>query len=282
MGDVEVQEAATVSTTERVEESDMSQAVEEVTSPPTTEGAAEVPEQLPPDDESFDEERLDDELLARPPWMDEPVEVPEGAEEAATAEEVPAAEAEEAYPPEEEEAEEVAEAKGTPTVEVAPPLEGEKRGVAWWVWPVVILIAGLLGMLFSLWFLLGTNGTLSYAGTYDVFALQDRVETLEADVGAVQQQMDELRQQLDALQGLEARMGETETAVAALSETASTLQAQVDDLESQLGALTSALEETKATLASIQAQGERVQDFFVRLQALIAELFGEQAPTPTD
>ena len=89
-------------------------------------------------------------------------------------------------------------------------------------------------------------------------------------------EVDGLRQRLDTLEGLTARMEKAESAVDTLRQEMEALDQQADTLESELASVSE-------DLSTMQAQAQQVTTFFDRLQALLKEIFGDEAavgPTP--
>jgi competence ComEA-like helix-hairpin-helix protein len=250
-------------------------------------------------------ERLADRLTVTPPDVipllggEETVleETPEealAAPEATASQEMPPPEAEEpvsALQLEEggispaEEAPAAEEAPGPPGVEPeappSPPAPARepprRRGLSFsfsGLWPA--LLGGLLGMIFALLVFSGINGSLDLSNSRAVLDLQNRMDNSAAEMKSLRGEVDGLRQRLDTLEGLTARMEKTESAVDTLRQGTEALDRRADTLESEL---TSVSED----LSAMQAQAQQVTTFFERLQALLKEIFGDEAatgPTP--
>jgi competence ComEA-like helix-hairpin-helix protein len=242
---------------------------------------AAPPGPLPP---PVAEELVLEELLGPAPAVPEAPALPEvappeaepEAEEAVVVEEKPPA-AEEAPPP--------------PQVEtVAPPPapvprgEPVRRGSLSWLWSS--LLGGLLGMLFALLVFSGINGSLDLSNSRAVLGVQNRMDALTAEMNSLRGDINGLRQRLDTLEGLTARMDKAEAAV-------DTLRQEVGDLDQRAGTLETEVTSVSEDVATMQTESERVTTFFGRLQALLQDVFGEEAavepmpespvatPTPT-
>ena len=126
-------------------------------------------------------------------------------------------------------------------------------------------------MILTLLVLAGINGSLAVDRTRAVLEMENRVENLSAAVDALQSETAGLRQRLDTLEGLTARMERAESAVDDLRGETAALAQQASALENEVEALSD-------ELAAIQSHAERVETFFRQLQGLLSELFGEEVP----
>ncbi len=173
------------------------------------------------------------------------------------------------------------EAPTPPRVETAapssPPVpvrEPSKRSGLSWLWSS--LVGGLLGMFFTLLVFSGINGSLDLSSSHAVLDVQNRMDNLAAEMSSLGGEIDGLRQRLDTLEGLTARMEKAESAVDTLRQETTALDQRADVLESELASVSE-------DLSVIQAQAQRVTTFFGQLQALLEETFGDEAatePTP--
>ncbi len=145
-----------------------------------------------------------------------------------------------------------------------------------WLGSVLLggLLGGVLGMIFSLLVFAGVNGSLDVGHSRAMVRMENRVESLSAAVDSLQGEVAGLRQRLDVLEGLTARMERAESAVEELRGETAALAQQAATLEEEVNALSE-------DLAAVQSHAERVESFFHRLQALIGELFGQETPAPT-
>ena len=246
-----------------------------------------------------------------PPIFEEAplVEAPEAAPalpEPLAPQEVPSPEAEEAVPEEahiplEEEIvseeehiplEEVApaaeETPAPPAVEPAalPPAPAPPRLPSALAWLGAALVGALLGMALALLVFYGINGALDVSGSHAVIGVQNQLDSLAAEMDFMRGEIDGLDQRLKTLEGLTARMEKAEFAV-------DTLRQETADLDGRANALEGELAGVSEGLSEVQAQSERVTTFFSQLQALLQDVFGDEAavepapespaetPTPT-
>jgi len=171
-------------------------------------------------------------------------------------------------------------APAPPRVETAtpppahPPVhEPSRRGGMFWLWSA--LLGGLFGMVFTLLVFAGINGSLDLNSSHAILDVQNRVSNLAAETNSLRGEIGGLRQRLDTLEGLTARMDKAESAVQTLRQETVALDQRANALESEV---TSVSEE----LSTVQVQTQRVTTFFERLQALLQDVFGsEGAPAPT-
>jgi competence ComEA-like helix-hairpin-helix protein len=172
-------------------------------------------------------------------------------------------------------------APAPPRVETAapppspPPVhEPPRRTSLSWLWSA--LLGGLFGMVFTLLVFAGINGSLDLSSSHAILDVQNRVNNLAAETNSLRGEIGGLRQRLDTLEGLTARMDKAESAVQTLRQETVGLDQRANALESEV---TSVSEE----LSTVQAQTQRVTTFFGRLQALLQDVFGSEgtpAPTP--
>jgi chromosome segregation ATPase len=131
-------------------------------------------------------------------------------------------------------------------------------------------------MIFALLVFSGINGSLDLSNSRAVLDLQNRMDNSAAEMKSLRGEVDGLRQRLDTLEGLTARMEKTESAVDTLRQGTEALDQRADTLESELASVSE-------DLSVMQAQAQQVTTFFERLQALLKEIFGDEAaagPTP--
>lgn len=275
--------------------------VEEEEGPPE---GSEVEEAAVPPGESISEEGSDlEELASEERWLEAGEERPEMSEEARSddeerpAEEV--AEEDESDEEEQAEAEEVAveeqpsrgaspdEGSMPASSPVTRPQEAPLSRSTWgrlsWVWTA--MLGGFLGMIFTLVVFAGVNGSLDVAHSRAVLSVESRIDSLMADVDALQGDVAGLRSRLDALEGLTARMDEVESAVGDLREETTDLRGRTEVVEEDLAAVSEELEVMADAVATLQEQAGRTRDFFIRLQSMLSDVFGEVGegsapPTP--
>jgi competence ComEA-like helix-hairpin-helix protein len=236
-----------------------------------------------------------------PPIFEEAplVEAPEAAQalpEPPAPQEVPSPEAEEAVPEEahipleeeivseeehiplEEEAPAAEETPAPPAVEPAAPSPAPARPrlPSALAWLGAALVGALLGMALALLVFYGINGALDVSGSHAVIGVQNQLDSLAAKMDFLQGEIDGLDQRLKTLEGLTARMEKAESAVDALRQETADLDGRANALEGELAGVSEGLSE-------VQAQSERVTTFFSQLQALLQDVFGDEAavePTP--
>jgi competence ComEA-like helix-hairpin-helix protein len=173
----------------------------------------------------------------------------------------------------------------TPPPPPAPTREPSRRRSLSWLWSA--LLGGLLGMIFALLVFSGINGSLDLSNSRAVLELQNRMDNSAAEMKSLRGEVDGLRQRLDTLEGLTARMEKAESAVDTLRQEAAALDQRADTVESEVASMSE-------DLSAMQAQAQQVAMFFDRLQALLQEVFGDEAaagpapespvetPTPTE
>lgn len=129
-----------------------------------------------------------------------------------------------------------------------------------------------MGMVFTLLVLYGINGSLSIHHSRTILEMENWMDNVAADVDSLQGEVDGLRRQLGMLEGLTARMNRTQSAVDRLREDTVNLNERADTLGERVTAIS-------GNLATLQAQSQRVDTFFQRLQVLVNELFGRPQTT---
>lgn len=151
-----------------------------------------------------------------------------------------------------------------------------------WLWTA--MLGGFLGMVFTLVVFAGVNGSLDVAHSRAVLGIQSRIDGLMADLDALQGDVAGLRRRLDALEGLTARMDEVESAVDDLRVETTDLSGRTEVLEEDVAAVSEEVEVLSDAVATLQEQAGRTIDFFLRLQRMLNDLFGEagdESPPPT-
>lgn len=172
-------------------------------------------------------------------------------------------------------------------MEVVPlPPAGRERTLPW-LWPTLLgaLLGGLLGVFFSILVFAGINGSIDVGQSR---AMQDlrgefagmtvELDAIRSDVSALQGDVRGIRERVDVLAGLTARMEEAEAAV-------ETLKAETESLKENTTAIQSAVEKLgfdinamAETLDVVEAQTEKSMTFFEKLGALLQEVFEEVEP----
>lgn len=152
-----------------------------------------------------------------------------------------------------------------------------------WLWTA--MLGGFLGMVFTLVVLAGVNGSLDVAHSRAVLRIESRIDGLMADVDSLQGDVAGLRSRLDALEGLTARMDEVESAVDGLRQETTDLNGRTEALEEDVATVSEEMEVLSDAVATLQEQAGRTRDFFIRLQSMLNDVFGEVGerstpPTP--
>jgi len=176
-----------------------------------------------------------------------------------------------------------------PTPTMGSPAEMKPAPPWWrqisWVWTA--LLGGLLGMAFALIVFAGVNGSLDVGHSRAVLEIESDVRGLTRELQTVQSDVDSLGARLDALEGLTERMNNVESAVDDLTEQMNGLADRADGLEEDVDGLSEQLRTVSEDVAELQDQVERSRSFFIGLQTLLQDTFGEvdgapdAAPTPT-
>lgn len=265
------------------------EAIEE-TSPENAETRQEAIEEALPEGAETSEEETEEASPERAATLDEALEEssPEGGETAEAfgktspgIEETPA---EAATPIEEEPTEETPRAepdRPLPALEAAP--EPARRPSFWsrlsWLWTAIL--GGFLGMVFALVVFAGFNGSIDVARSRAILDIEARMESLVADVDSLEGAVDGLRQRVNALEGLAGRIDGLESAVEGLQEETTDLSARADGLEQDIATVSEELQAVADDVGTLQEQAERTESFFLRLQALLNDIFGEAEGQPT-
>jgi competence ComEA-like helix-hairpin-helix protein len=275
----------TVAPPEEVSAPRVEAAAEELEGEEGAPGDSETEGTVIPPGESISPEEPDlEELASEERW-------PEAGEAAVEATEEGPSEAEE--PPAEEEAVERPAPEAPPTerglLPGSAPTPSERAAPSrsvWarlsWLWTAIL--GGFLGMLFALVVLAGINGSLDIAHSRAVLNIENQIDGLMADVDSLEGDVAGLRTRLDALEGLTARMDQVESAVDDLREEAADLSERTGALEEAVAAVSEELGVISDDVATLQEQAGRTRDFFIRLQSMLNDVFGEvgeRSTTPT-
>jgi len=153
------------------------------------------------------------------------------------------------------------------------PRASKGSGWGWLAWVGAVFAGSILGMIFSLLVLNGINGTLNMDYHPAIVDLRNQTTDLGARQETLQGEVNGLRQRLDRLEGLTARMDQAEAAV-------KELRGEVETLDEETATLQTAVETLTQQLADVEVRTAKAETFFQRLQALLSELFGGAEPTP--
>ena len=235
--------------------------VEEVTVPPLMEVDADKLEGRPPPEETPPPAKM--------PTLDEPVAVEPLPRAADTPPPPPITPA----PP----SPHLTAPSAAPAAPATPAPRPVKRSAwSWWGWLSAVFMGSILGVIFSLLVLNGINGALNMAHHPAVIDLRNQTADLAARQETLRDEVNGLRQRLDRLEGLAARMERAEAAVVSLRDDMATL-------EEETAALQATAEALSGQITVLETRTARAETFFQRLQALLAELFdGAEPPTPVE
>jgi len=154
-----------------------------------------------------------------------------------------------------------------------------------WVWTAIL--GGLLGMAFALIVFAGINGSLDVGHSQAVLDIESDLRGVTRDLQSLHTDVEDLRTRLDALEDLGERMDNVESAVDDLMGQTDDLEDRADVLEADVAGLSDQLRAVSEDVSDLQDQAERTRSFFVGLQTLLQDIFGEiegapmAAPTPT-
>lgn len=158
----------------------------------------------------------------------------------------------------------------------APP--AKRSGLGWLAWVGAVFAGGILGMIFSLLVFSGINGVLNMNDHPAINDLRNQTADLATRQETLRGEVSGLRQRLDRLEGLTARMERIETAVEGL-------HGDIVDLQTETTALQETLDAVQVQVSELETRTAKAETFFQRLQALLAELFGgaeNVSPTPVE
>jgi peptidoglycan hydrolase CwlO-like protein len=218
--------------------------------------AEEQVEEMEEPASDISESAYEEEMIAEAEAEAEEVQEPEIAQEPTEG----ATPFEPAALPEEEETGEAAEPE--PVAE-----EPKQRGI-FWGWVLASLLGGILGMIFALLVFAGINGTLDVNSSAAILDLQDRVDSLSAEVAEQESAIDGVVERVSALEDVNPRLDEVETVVGGLEEDAQALSDRADTLSAEVKSVVDDLTRIEEDVASSMT-------FLTRLQELLNELFDD-------
>lgn len=161
-----------------------------------------------------------------------------------------------------------AEAPQTPKPAPAPKARPQpaSRMQAFWLAFAALVFATFLGATLSLGILALVNGGLSYARPYQVYELDRQIDSAIAQTEILSQDMDTLRARLDNLEGLSGRVGAVEKNMDGLRD-------DMDTALSSMDALSAQLENLDGEIAEMRVRTQRFQGFLEGLRELMGGLF---------
>jgi competence ComEA-like helix-hairpin-helix protein len=184
------------------------------------------------------------------------------------------AEAEETITPEAEEEREPA------------PAQPARGGLSWlWVTLIAAMLGGLLGLFFSMLVFAGINGAVDVSRTQAMDDLRGQLSEANVQLDALQGTVSDLqgdvrgvRERVEVLSGLTARMEQAETAVQGLNEETAALQEETGALQDSVEGLGQDVNDLDEALSVVEEETERATTFFERLRETLNDLFGEPEP----
>ena len=159
-----------------------------------------------------------------------------------------------------------------PPAATPPPAPSAWRGGFTWL-AAASLIGAVMGAILALLVIGGINGTLDLNQGAAVMELRAEADRLSREAGALQTDVDGLRERLDALEGLTGRLDSAERDIEDLDSGLAEAQADIAALNAQAEAL-------GKDIATVRAAADRFNAFLDGLRDLLFEFQGPP-PTPT-
>jgi predicted nucleic acid-binding Zn-ribbon protein len=97
------------------------------------------------------------------------------------------------------------------------------------------------------------------------------IDTVRTDVSTLQGDLDGLRQRVEVLSGLTARMDKAESTIGAFGE-------DIDTLQTAVSAMTQEIDDLGQAVDTLELQSAQTLSFFEQLRALLEEMFGGKEP----
>ena len=166
-----------------------------------------------------------------------------------------------------------------PPVQTAPAARQNwvTRGQAFGLMFVGFLFTLILGLVLSLGILAGINkGQLLYANPAQINTLTAQAQKLDSRASAIEQDIQGMRERLDNMEALGARVREIEKNAEALATDIGTLQSGVEDAASQMSDLSDEVNSYGSQIEGLQSQVDQFSGFLDGLRALLDNL----VPTP--
>jgi prefoldin subunit 5 len=144
-----------------------------------------------------------------------------------------------------------------------------------------ILLATLLATLLSLGIVSFINGgQLQFVTPAQFSRLSTRAEGLEAQAGALAQDVESLRTRLDNLELLTGRLDTLELAAQNMQADLEAATAELDRIQQQVSDLEAQAEDVDARVGTLETQSGRVETFLEGLSDLMNTLFPTEESTP--
>jgi competence ComEA-like helix-hairpin-helix protein len=159
-----------------------------------------------------------------------------------------------------------------PPAVAPPPAPSTWRGGFTWL-AAASLIGAVMGAILALLVIGGINGTLDLNQRTAVVELRAEADRLSREAGALQTDLDGLRERLDALEGLTVRLDNAERDIEDLDSGLAEAQTDIAALDARTDAL-------GEDIATVRAAADRFNAFLDGLRDLLFEFQGPP-PTPT-
>jgi competence ComEA-like helix-hairpin-helix protein len=159
-----------------------------------------------------------------------------------------------------------------PPAVAPPPAPSAWRGGFTWL-AAASLIGAVTGAVLALLVIRGINGTLDLNQGGAVMELRAEADRLSREAGALQTDLDGLRERLDALEGLTVRLDNAERDIEDLDSGLAEAQTDIAALDARTDAL-------GEDIATVRAAADRFNAFLDGLRDLLFEFQGPP-PTPT-
>ena len=158
-----------------------------------------------------------------------------------------------------------------PAVAPSPASSAWRGGFTWLA--AASLIGAVMGAILALLVIAGINGTLDLNQRVAVVELRAEADRLSREAGALQTDLDGLRQRLDTLEGLTSRLDNVEQDVEDLDSGLAEARTDIAALDARTDAL-------GEDIATVRAAADRFNTFLDGLRDLLFEFQGPP-PTPT-
>ena len=168
-----------------------------------------------------------------------------------------------------------------------PPTNPRGTFALFWTALLGAVLGGLLGLGLSMLVIAGINGSVDVNRSLAIRQvkgqlneLSTELDAVQGDVGILQGDVSGLRERVEALSGLTARVEQAEETLATFGKEIQSLEDETKALTSSLTDLSQDVDTMGETLDAVEAQTEKANTFFERLQQLLQEIFAEQLTEP--
>lgn len=160
--------------------------------------------------------------------------------------------------------------------------ESKENGAAFWRPWLLMLVGALLGALISLGLLYVVNdGALVVANNPTIIEMNRQLGILRQREAALNNEVDQLKEQLNAYAGLDTRLRHAEAEVTVLQQEQDSLGEQLtivneraEALEGQVATLSQETADMQVSINELQADTGRFDDFLTRLRDLLLAVQG--------